>query len=146
MNKRMGSIYQQHFLLTAGMILMAFAMLGASFLVLTYRYAIGEKMDSMNNSATYIANIVGIFLDEDMELGDKQLTGNLAYVTSVPDVDVLICQTDGQVVYSYDGDQSGDEMQSGTVSQSVLEETLGGDGGYQGMSDLGVYTCLLDPS
>ncbi|MCD8354591.1 MAG: HAMP domain-containing histidine kinase [Clostridiales bacterium] len=139
MNKRIGSIYQQHFFLTAGMILLAFAMLGVSFMVLTYRYAIRENKDSMYNSATYISNIIGIFLDEGMELGDKQLTGNLAYVTSVPDVDVLICLPDGQVVYSYDGDQSGDELKNDTVSQSVLEETLGGDSGYQGMSDLGVY-------
>ncbi|MCD7907432.1 MAG: HAMP domain-containing protein, partial [Clostridium sp.] len=139
MNKRMGSIYQQHFFLTAGMILLAFAMLGVSFMVLTYRYAIRENKDSMYNSATYISNIIGIFLDEGMELDDKQLTGNLAYVTSVPDVDVLICLSDGQVVYSYDGDQSGDELKSDTVSQSILEETLGGDSGYQGMSDLGVY-------
>ncbi len=139
MNKRMASIYQQHFLLTAGVILLAFAMLGASFMVLTYRYAIGEKKDSMNNSATYIANIVGIFLEDSKDLEDRQLAENLAYVTSVPDVDVLICQTSGTVIYSYDGDQSGDELKSDTVSQSVLEETLGGDSGYQGMSDLGVY-------
>ncbi|MCD8142740.1 MAG: hypothetical protein LUD83_05635, partial [Clostridiales bacterium] len=139
MNKRMGSIYQQHFLLTAGIILLAFAMLGASFMVLTYRYAIGEKKDSMNNSATYIANIVGIFLEDGRNLGDQQLMENLAYVTSVPDVDVLICQSSGAVIFSYDGDQSGDELKGDTVSQSVLEETLGGDGGYQGMSDLGVY-------
>ncbi|MCC8074364.1 MAG: HAMP domain-containing histidine kinase [Clostridiales bacterium] len=139
MNKRIGSIYQQHFLLTAGVILLAFAMLGVSFMVLTYRYAIGEKKDSMNNSATYITNIVGIFLEDGRDLGDRQLAENLVYVTSVPDVDVLICQTSGAVIYSYDGDQSGDELKSDTVSQSILEETLGGDNGYQGMSDLGVY-------
>ncbi|MCD7829203.1 MAG: HAMP domain-containing histidine kinase [Clostridiales bacterium] len=141
MNKRIASIYQQHFFLTAGMILLAFAMLGASFMVLTYRYAIGEKKDSMNSSATYIANIVGIFLEDGRDLGDKQLAENLVYVTSVPDVDVLVCQSSGIVIYSYDGDQSGDELKSDTVSQSVLEETLGGDSGYQGMSDLGVYSA-----
>lgn len=139
MGKRMYSIYQRHFFLTAGMILLAFAMLGTSFMALTYRYAVTENKGSLDNNAVYISNIVSIILETgDVELEDERLLEYLSYVAASPNTDVLICQQDGEIVYSYDGDSVDEHIQEGVIPESILQEAMA-ENGYHAMSDLGLY-------
>ena len=47
----MKSLYGRQFLLTAGMILISFALLGTAFIGLSYQYTIRETRDSMERNA-----------------------------------------------------------------------------------------------
>lgn len=138
MKNRTYSIYQRHFFLTAGMILLAFVMLGASFLALTYRYAIKENKDTLDNNAVYISNIVSLFLETEADLSDAELMDVLSYVASVPNADVLICDSNGTIIYCCDNDGQGDDLSGSTLSRSSLEQ-LNKKPHYNGMSDLGIY-------
>ena len=52
----MKSLYKRQFILTAGMILVSFALLGAAFFTLSYQYTIRQTRDSMERNADYLAN------------------------------------------------------------------------------------------
>ena len=52
----MKSLYGRQFLLTAGMILISFALLGTAFIGLSYQYTIRETRDSMERNADYVAD------------------------------------------------------------------------------------------
>ena len=57
----MKSLYGRQFLLTAGMILISFALLGASFFVVSYRYTLQETRQSIERNiddvARFTANV-----------------------------------------------------------------------------------------
>ena len=55
----MKSLYGRQFLLTAGMILISFALLGTAFIGLSYQYTIRETRDSMERNADYVADVSG---------------------------------------------------------------------------------------
>ena len=52
----MSSLYKRQFVLTAGMILISFALLGAAFFTLSYQYTIRQTKESMERNADYVAN------------------------------------------------------------------------------------------
>ena len=51
----MKSLYKRQFILTAGMILVSFAMLGIAFLTLSYQYTLRQTRESMERNANYWA-------------------------------------------------------------------------------------------
>jgi hypothetical protein len=58
------SIYQRHFILTAGLILVAFILLGIAFLASTFRYAVAEKKKLLETDAVQIAKVAGLFQED----------------------------------------------------------------------------------
>ena len=63
----MKSMYGRQFATMAGMILLSFLMLGASFATLSYQYTIKDKQDSMGRSASIIAAYTSAFINENGE-------------------------------------------------------------------------------
>ena len=43
----------------AGVILVSFALLGAAFITLSYRYTVSERQNSLRHNADYIAGVAG---------------------------------------------------------------------------------------
>ena len=50
------SLLRRHFFITAGMILLCFALLAAGFMYLSYRYTIHEKKTALWEEADYVAD------------------------------------------------------------------------------------------
>ncbi len=162
----MSSIYKRHFLLTVNIILLAFALLGVFFMGMTRSYIVREKKDVLNGDATYVANLLSVAMENGGKLEEDSLQDTLAFVTEVSNVDVLICRTDGTVIFNYGGDPfpetDGDGLQdvleplinlgsffegeeteetapaSDSISASVMTE-LAENGRYEGMDQLGFY-------
>ena len=63
----MRSIYQRQFVLMAGMILISFALLGASFIILSYNYTVREEQDSIQRNAAYVAQVLEESVSSDMD-------------------------------------------------------------------------------
>ena len=55
----------------AALIVLSFALLGATFIGLSYRYTVTEKRESMERNADYIANFTGLMQASGTALGDK---------------------------------------------------------------------------
>lgn len=100
----MGHAYKRHFLLTANIILLAFALLGVGFMGLTHNSTIQEKKSVLHDDAVYLSNAISLALENGGSLSADSLNDTLDFVTEVSNADVLICRRDGTVLFDYNGD------------------------------------------
>lgn len=135
--KQVRSIHQRHFLLTAGMILLAFLLLGASFLALTYRFAVRETKQTLDKNASYIAYVTGMLLQEGLEMEDLQEGHLFEYMVTNVDADVVISDAEGNILFSTESDRPNERALSRHISTDILKEI--NQDGYHAMSDLSVY-------
>ncbi len=133
----MKSVYSRQFALVASLILVSFLLLGVSFVALSYRYTTEEQMEDLDENAVFIAEFTANYRAQGLDI---RSTGFRSYVYSLAKVSaahVLLCETDGEIVYSADG--QGQDMDSLTglrVSQTVTQRLLE-DGAYSRLGTLG---------
>ena len=51
------SLFRRHFVVTASMILLAFTILGAGFMYLSYRYTVQEKKQNLEEVGEYVSKL-----------------------------------------------------------------------------------------
>ena len=51
----MNTLYKRQFALMAGVLLVAFALLGSAFAALSYQYIIQDKRETLERNASYVA-------------------------------------------------------------------------------------------
>ena len=130
-------MYGRQFATMAGMILLSFLMLGASFATLSYQYTIKDKQDSMSRSAGIIAAYTSTFINENGEYSWREdiFQGQLSYLALATDVHILVGTPEGTVVYATDGVSELTALEGRTIPQQVLSETL--EGSFAGATRLG---------
>ncbi len=133
------SIYQRHFILTAGLILGAVILLGVAFLASTFRYAVAEKKKLLETDAVQIAKIAALFREDHIGAEEAVSRDLLAYIADNPDADVLLCDGEGKVIYCFEYDDTDDPVAELTrVDRYTLSQVTARQS-YHGMSTLGVY-------
>ncbi len=135
------SIYQRHFFLTAGMILFSFILLSASFMTLTYRYAVEETKGMLRERASYIATISSYELKRAGDVEGKHGKGRKTMDKEVnaSQSEVLICQKNGQILAQYGDADRVEDLLGKSISEEVCR-TLQTEEAFNGHSDLSVYT------
>ena len=134
----MRSLYKRQFVLTAGMILISFALLGAAFITLSYQYTIRETRDSMERNVADVASLtssaraLGIGTQNDVY---RLYVANIAHISNAV---VIITEADGELVLYTDGSTipAQSDLSKNYLPQSVVDEVKQ-NGGYTGMSTLG---------
>lgn len=101
----MKSMYKRQFLLMAGMVLISFALLGTAFMILSYRYILQEKQDSMERNASYISVYTGAALMEGMDIRSENFRAYVSSVAMISDAYIILCENNGEVVYASDRGQ-----------------------------------------
>ena len=101
----MKSMYSRQFATMAGMILLSFLLLGASFAALSYRNIIRERRDTLSRNARYIASYTSDFVNTN---GGESwiLPGFQTYLSNVAllsDSEIMLTTNEGQVLYTTDG-------------------------------------------
>ena len=86
----MKSLYGRQFLLTAGMILISFALLGTAFIGLSYQYTIRETRDSMERNADYVADFTAKVRAEGIDVRDMAYQLYVANVAHIANAFVLV--------------------------------------------------------
>ena len=136
----MSSLYKRQFVLTAGMILISFALLGAAFFTLSYQYTIRQTKESMERNADYVANFTASVRSIGYSVEDEVYITMVATIARISDAVVLITEADGEMVVSTDGATvQGYKDLSGRYLPKSVSETVAKTGGYTGMSDLGGF-------
>ena len=120
----------------AALIVLSFALLGATFIGLSYRYTVTEKRESMERNADYIANFTGLMQASGTALGDKSYQSYVASIAMISDAYVVVTQNDGQVVFSADGERQEVNALAGYLPQDVIN-AVNSSGDYAGMTTLG---------
>ena len=131
----MSSLYKRQFVLTAGMILISFALLGAAFFTLSYQYTIRQTKESMERNADYVANFTASVRSIGYSVEDEVYITMVATIARISDAVVLITEADGEMVVSTDGATvQGYKDLSGRYLPKSVSETVAKTGGYTGMS------------
>ena len=134
----MKTIYGRQFALMAGVVLLSFALLGGSFMSLSYQYIISEKRDTLERNAETVASWTTYALTElkDPTLNSFFIQNNSVVLASIADASILITTPDGEVVLAVSND--------GAIQNSLQRVFLPADAvnaasreGYTGMTDLG---------
>lgn len=114
-------IYWRQLSLTAGMVLLTLALLGASFFSLGYSYAKREKSDELQQQAEIVAKLSAGFLEQEhfSDTSDFQKLTNFA--ATVSNVDFLICDPTGRVRLTTDSWQAGMEI---TMPADMTQEAV----------------------
>ncbi len=135
------SLFRRHFMLTAGMILISFALLAAAFMTLSYRYMVQEKKEAMAVNVTYVASLTQDLLEQGFDPAEEGFRLYGPALSMIADCDILICDDSGTVLrYTADGRNILNYVGC-SISSSVVDQLVS-QGCYSGMSDLGIYPNL----
>ena len=119
--QRFRTIYWQNFALTASIVMLTLALLGASFFALSYAYAADERSDEMAQKASVVARLVASYASSGDVRDMREMAGVAASMT---DVDFLVCSTEGSVLLTTDENLVDHVL---TVPSDVMETALSGE-------------------
>lgn len=135
------SLFRRHFMLTAGMILISFALLAAAFMTLSYRYMVQEKKETMAVNVTYVASLTQDILEQGFDPAEDGFKLYGPALSMIADCDILICNRSGTVL-RYTADGRNIPGYAGQAINPAVVDQLISQGCYSGMSDLGLYPNL----
>ena len=133
----MKSIYSRQFATMAGMILLSFLLLGASFAALSYRNIIREKQETLERNASYIASYTSDFVNtnggESWVLpGFQTYLSNVALLT---DSHIMLATNEGHVLYVTNGQPIMSASQNKQLPRSMVTDIV--DNSFAGLTTLG---------
>ena len=130
----MNTFYKRQMAMLLSVVLLSFFLLSGAFTLLSYRYVIQEKKDSMSANAQYIADFTGNYLKQGNEIRDRYFQMYVASLAQISGAHVMLSETTGEIVYATDGGKF--QYIDSVVPRSIISQTTR-RGGYTGMTDLG---------
>ena len=117
--------------------LISFTLLAGAFMLLSYRYIIGETRDSVKRNAGYISSFTSTYYRHylTLDVQDEFYSSYMASIAMISNSHVIVADGAGKILYSTDGSHfyqyEDSQLPEGLVTQ-VLNE-----GSYNGMTNLG---------
>ena len=134
----MKSLYRRQLSITLGIMLLSFTLLSAAFMLLSYRYIISEKRQSMERSAAYVTNFTSTYYQHYRGIQDDLYRSYVASIALISDAHIIVADPDGEIIYATDGSNFFD-FHGAKLPQQMVSRVLT-DGTYTGMSNLeGIY-------
>ena len=136
----MRSVYQRQFLFMASIVLISFALLGCAFIALSYRYTVQENQSTLATNAQYISTYTGTMRQLDPTvLSTTNFQRNIAALANVSGLSIILAETDGKVVYGFDGATNTFLQGDATLPSSIVSSVTAGNS-YSGMFSVsGLY-------
>lgn len=132
-------MFKRHFALTAGMILVSFVVLAIAFTTLSYQYSIRDQKDGLEEKSGYVAAMTAQVINRgEDQLQDDAFQYYLGAVARLVDTDVMLCDTEGTILFASNDGYEVPDWQGMTVPAEVLS-ALTESADYEGTSDLGVF-------
>ncbi len=132
----MKSLHIRTFLFTAGMVLLSFLILGVSFIALSYRATIRDKLKAMEATAEIVADTATAGAAED-GLDSWSMRMMLSTMSRVSNTEIVLADTSGTVVSCSDTNMVfyyiGASVPSGILD--IIEEK----GNYSGITNFGGF-------
>ena len=99
----MKSLYKRQLTMMVGIMILSFTLLSAAFMLLSYRYLISEKRDSLERNAGYIAGFTSVYYQEFRDIQDELYSSYVANIALISDSFVIVADRDGNIQYATDG-------------------------------------------
>lgn len=109
-------MYKRQMTVMLGLIVLCMTLLGAGFFTLSYRYQQEQVRKAVERDVTYISRYTNSIVSDGTPLSSQHFHGYIASVAMITNTTVLLCQTDGSVVYA-----SGENLSDprGVIGSSV---------------------------
>ncbi|MEY8403558.1 HAMP domain-containing sensor histidine kinase [Oscillospiraceae bacterium 44-34] len=133
----MRSLYRRQLTMMVSIMLVSFSLLAGAFMLLSYRYIIGETRDSVERNAGYITNFTATYYHRYLSL-DMQDDFYRAYVSSIAmisNADIIVADGNGRILYNTAGESASDQ-EGGVLPEALVTQALN-QGSYNGMTSLG---------
>ncbi len=132
----MKSMYKRQLTMMVGITLLSFVLLSASYMLLSYRYIIGEKRGAMERNAADIADLASSYVSSTWggNIRSDAFAGAIAVVAKASDSYVIITDPQGEIIYATDGYKL--YTYHDTRIPDSMIACLRNQGSYTGMTDL----------
>ena len=131
----MKSLYKRQLTMMVGIMILSFTLLSAAFMLLSYRYLISEKRDSLERNAGYIAGFTAVYYQEFRDIQDELYSSYVANIALISDSFVIVADRNGDIQYATDG-SSIYTYHNAALPQNIVSQIIDG-GGYAGLTTLG---------
>ena len=118
----MNTLFKRHFALTAGMILLSFALLGASFMTLSYRVTVRDQKAALDEKSDYMAVLTGRLLLMGLDVESDDFNGYLSAAAQLIGADVLVCDEDGTILAVCDRTEGASDWLGKSVPADFLRQ------------------------
>jgi signal transduction histidine kinase len=130
----MNSLYRRQLAMMLGIMVLSFTLLSAAFMLLSYRYIITEKRESMEHNADYIARFTASYYQQYLSIQNLPYRSYVDSIALISDSYVILANPDGTILYATDGSQL-EGYTNAALPDEVVTQVLE-EGSYTGMTTL----------
>ena len=133
----MRSLYRRQLTMMVSIMLLSFTLLAGAFMLLSYRYIIGETRDSVIRNAGYISSFTSTYYRRylTLDVQDEFYSSYMASIAMISNSHIIVSDSSGKVLFATDGSHftmdDGSQLPEDVVAQVMNE------GAYNGMTSLG---------
>ena len=133
----MRSLYRRQLTMMVCIMLVSFTLLAGAFMLLSYRYIIGETRDSVIRNAGYIASFTSTYYRRylTLDVQDEFYSSYMASIAMISNSHIIVADSTGTILFATDGSQFVMDN-AGQLPEDVVEQVRT-TGTYNGMTSLG---------
>ena len=103
----MRSLYRRQLTMMVSIMLLSFTLLAGAFMLLSYRYIIGETRDSVIRNAGYIASFTSTYYRRylTLDVQDEFYSSYMASIAMISNSHIIVADSTGTILFATDGSQ-----------------------------------------
>ncbi len=132
----MRSLYRRQLTMMVSIMLLSFTLLAGAFMLLSYRYIIGETRDSVIRNAGYISSFTSTYYRRylTLDVQDEFYSSYMASIAMISNSHIIVADSAGTVLFATDGSRFYTDV--GQLPEDVVDLVMR-EGAYNGMTSLG---------
>ena len=133
----MRSLYRRQLTMMVSIMLLSFTLLAGAFMLLSYRYIIGETRDSVMRNAGYISSFTSTYYRRylTLDVEDEFYSSYMASIAMISNSHIIVADGSGKILFATDGSRFSTDG-SGQLPEDVVVQVMN-TGAYNGMTSLG---------
>jgi signal transduction histidine kinase len=131
------SLYRRQLTMMVCIMLVSFTLLAGAFMLLSYRYIIGETRDSVERNAGYISNFTSAYYRRylTLDIQDEFYSSYVATIAMISNSNIIVADPEGKILYATSDGRFYDYTDI-TIPENILAQVLN-EGAFNGMTNLG---------
>ncbi len=135
----MRSLYRRQLIMMVSIMLISFTLLAGAFMLLSYRYIIGETRESVERNAGYVSSLTSNYYRRYLTLTapDEFYNSYVATIAMISNCHVIVADLEGNILYAAAPDDGlFYSYEHGVLPGNVVADVRNG-GSFNGMTNLG---------
>ena len=135
----MRSLYRRQLTMMVSIMLVSFTLLAGAFMLLSYRYIIGETRDSVERNAGYISSFTSTYYRRylTLDVQDEFYSSYVATIAMISNSHIIVADPAGGILYAAAPDDGyGYSFENSVLPEGIVSEVRS-RGSFNGMTNLG---------